>query len=51
LLFPRRCPICDKPVDKVGRYACKKCESLLQYVTTPYCMKCGNYLVIESNND
>lgn len=48
LLFPRRCPICDKPVDKVGRYACKKCESLLQYVTTPYCMKCGKSLKCET---
>ena len=44
LLFPRRCPICDKPVDKIGHYICKKCEKSLQYVETPYCMKCGKRL-------
>ena len=44
LLFPRRCPICDKPVDKMGCYACKKCQITLQYVHSPYCMKCGKEL-------
>ena len=44
LLFPRRCPICDEPVDKVGQYICKKCQGVLRYVTTPYCMKCGKTL-------
>ena len=48
LLFPRRCPICDKPVDKLGDYICKKCHGALQYVTTPYCMKCGKGLENET---
>ena len=48
LLFPRRCPICDKPVDKIGRYVCKKCEASLQYVEPPYCMKCGKGLESET---
>ena len=26
LLFPRRCPVCDKPVDKMGRLICKSCK-------------------------
>ena len=44
LLFPRRCPVCDKPVDKMGRYICKRCQNTLQYVQSPYCMKCGKSL-------
>lgn len=48
LLFPRRCAICDKPVDKMGHYVCKKCESTLRYVDVPYCMKCGKSLESET---
>ncbi len=44
LLFPRRCPICDKPVDKLGRYICNDCQEKVRYITTPYCMKCGKQL-------
>ncbi len=44
LLFPRRCPVCDRPVDKMGRYACKKCRRGLKYVENSYCMKCGKSL-------
>ena len=41
LLFPRRCPVCDKPVDKMGRYICLKCRKKVQYVKSPLCLKCG----------
>lgn len=41
LLFPRRCPVCDKPVDKMGRYICRKCRKKVQYVKSPLCLKCG----------
>ena len=44
LLFPRRCPLCDKPVDKMGRYMCKKCQGDLRYVESPFCFKCGKQL-------
>ncbi len=44
LLFPRRCPLCDKPVDKMGRLICKKCEMRLRYIESPFCMKCGKAL-------
>ena len=44
LLFPRRCAVCDKSVDKMGRYVCKKCMSRLVYVEQPLCMKCGKHL-------
>ena len=44
LLFPRRCPVCDKPVDRMGSFVCKKCRTTLRYVHSPYCMKCGKKL-------
>ena len=44
LLFPRRCAVCDKPVDKMGRYVCKNCMSRFVYVEQPLCMKCGKHL-------
>lgn len=44
LLFPRRCPVCDKPVDKMGRYVCAKCLPKIKYVQEPFCMKCGKGL-------
>ena len=44
LLFPRRCVVCDKPVEKMGNYVCKKCRPKIKYVESPYCMKCGKSL-------
>ncbi len=44
ILFPRRCPICDKPVDKMGRYICTKCRPKIKYIKEPFCMKCGKGL-------
>lgn len=48
LLFPRRCPVCDKPVDKMGRYICGKCRKKIQYVQSPFCLKCGKSLKDDS---
>ncbi len=44
LLFPRRCPICDRPVDKIGNDICKACLPKIRYVESPYCLKCGKPL-------
>lgn len=44
LFFPRRCPICDKPVDKMGRYICTKCREKIRYIKSPFCLKCGKSL-------
>lgn len=44
LLFPRRCPICDKPVKKLGDLICHECEKTIQYVKSPFCLKCGKGL-------
>lgn len=44
LLFPRRCPVCDKPVKPCGAYICTECIKKLKYVKEPVCMKCGRGL-------
>ena len=49
LLYPRRCAVCDKPVDKMGRYICTKCHPKIKYVQTPFCMKCGKGLKDDSS--
>lgn len=44
LLFPRRCPVCDRPVKPAGAYICTACAEKLRYVAQPACMKCGKAL-------
>lgn len=41
IVFPRRCPICDRPVKPFGALACTECENKVRYVTGPTCFKCG----------
>ena len=44
LLFPRRCPVCDRAVKPYGALACRECEAKVRYVTEPVCYKCGKPL-------
>ncbi len=44
LLFPRRCPVCDRPVKPFGRDICGGCQSALVPVREPRCLKCGKQL-------
>lgn len=44
LLFPRRCPVCDKPVKPAGKLICDSCRKKLRYVSRVHCMKCGKSL-------
>lgn len=44
LLYPRRCPVCDRAVKPFGSLICKACESKFKYIGEPYCMKCGKPL-------
>ena len=39
--FPRRCPVCDRPVKPFGALICTACENKIKYVAPPYCLKCG----------
>lgn len=44
LLFPRRCPVCDRPVFPPGELICRKCASVPEYIREPRCMRCGKAL-------
>ena len=41
LLFPRRCPICDRPVEPYGALICEECAQVPVPVGDSVCMKCG----------
>ena len=41
LLFPRRCPICDKPVNPYGSLICRECGPVPQPVGDCVCCRCG----------
>ena len=47
LLFPRRCPVCDKIVRPYGRKICPECLPGLKVVAAPWCMRCGKKLTEE----
>lgn len=50
ICFPRHCPVCGGVVKCVGEnredevLICTYCRETLQYVSEPYCMKCGKPL-------
>lgn len=44
LLFPRRCPVCDRPVRPFGALICEECASELKRIGEPRCLKCGKPL-------
>lgn len=48
MLFPSRCPICDKVRPIGSAKICNYCEKTLSTVTTPFCMKCGKALEDET---
>lgn len=48
LLFPRRCPICDRAVSPFGSLVCEDCRRKPVYIKAPYCMKCGKQLSEEA---
>ena len=41
LIYPRRCPVCDRPVHPAGALICPACERTLQRVAPPVCLRCG----------
>lgn len=44
LLYPRRCPICDRAVRPFGSLVCDTCREKPIYIKEPVCMKCGKEL-------
>ncbi len=47
LLFPLRCPVCDRIVKPAGEKICLECLEKLKLLTPPWCMKCGKRLTAE----
>lgn len=44
LIYPRRCPVCDKAVKPFGNLICEECTKKIKYVKAPSCSKCGKEL-------
>ncbi len=47
LLFPLRCPVCDRIVVPAGEKICLECMGKPRLLTPPWCMKCGKKLAQE----
>lgn len=47
LLFPLRCPACDRIVRPGGEKICTECMGKLKLLTPPWCMRCGKKLAEE----
>ena len=47
LIFPQRCPVCDKIVMPRGGEICPDCEKSLKVVGNSYCVKCGKPMKME----
>ncbi len=47
LLYPRRCPMCDRLLSRSEMYVCNVCAAQVQVAREPYCMKCGKPLAQE----
>jgi len=47
LLFPPRCPICDKIRCSKENGFCPECRKKIRYIREPRCMKCGKQLMEE----
>ncbi len=48
LLFPPRCPICDKVVPLWDEGICCECLKNIRYVEPPRCLKCGKHIEEET---
>lgn len=48
LLFPARCPVCDKVVPQWDRGICCECLKNIRYVEPPRCLKCGKHIEEET---
>lgn len=43
IVFPARCPVCDKPLP-VSELICPACRKELEYIKPPRCLKCGKHI-------
>lgn len=47
LLFPARCPVCDRVMKFREGLICRDCISKVKYIREPACMKCGKPVMKE----
>jgi len=40
-VLPAFCGVCDKPLEKDERVVCEECMSQMQFISEPYCLRCG----------
>lgn len=45
ILYPRRCPVCDKVLESASLKLCPGCRKKLVYVKEPKCRRCGRQLL------
>ena len=46
LFFPRRCPVCDRPVRPFGAVICDGCREKIPKIRAPFCRVCGRELSV-----
>lgn len=44
VMYPRRCPVCDRALSMGGKGVCPDCTTKLEYVREPVCIRCGKPL-------
>ena len=44
ILYPPRCPLCDRIISVGGDRVCGECRGELPWILQPYCLKCGRML-------
>ena len=47
ILFPRKCPVCDRIITPKDAVICPACRRRVSLVTEPRCLKCGKQLFSE----
>ncbi len=47
ILYPRRCPVCHRIVEKRGELICTACRKELHPIREPRCKKCGKALQVQ----
>lgn len=47
ILYPRKCPVCDRIIEPKGALICPACRRRVSIVREPRCLKCGKQIVDE----
>lgn len=47
ILYPRKCPVCDRIITPKGALICPPCRKRVSFIQGPVCQKCGKALMFE----